>query len=44
MKVPSKKEKGLMDVVNSVVTAEGRGISGINGNGENIIKNNFREN
>ena len=36
----SKKEKGLMDVDNSVVIAGGEGgIRGLNGNGKNTIKN-----
>ena len=33
------EQKGLMDMVNSVVIARGRrGIRGINGNGKNTIK------
>ena len=36
----SKKEKGLMDVDNSVVIAGGEGgIRGLNVNGKNTIKN-----
>ena len=38
----SKKDKGLMDVDNSVVIAGGkRGIREINGNGKNTIKITF---
>ena len=35
----SKKEKGLMDMDNSVVIAGRRGVRGLNGNGKNINKN-----
>ena len=34
----SKKEKGLMDMDNSGVTAGGGGIKGLNGNGKNTNK------
>ena len=39
MEGPSKKEKGLMDMDNSVVTVVEGGIRGLNGNGKNTIKN-----
>ena len=34
----SKREKGLMDVVNCVVIAGMRGYKGLNGNAKNTIK------
>ena len=34
----SIKEKGLVDMLNSVVIAMGRGIRGLTGNGKNKIK------
>ena len=34
----SEKEKGLMDMDNSVVLAGGRGTRGLNGHGKNTIK------
>ena len=37
MEGSSKKEKGLMDMDNSVVIAEGKGIKGLNGNEKNTI-------
>ena len=36
-----QKEKGLMDMDNSVVIAGGEGIRGLNGNGKNTIKIKF---
>ena len=33
-----KKEKGLMDIENSVVIAGGENIRGLNGNGKNTVK------
>ena len=40
----SKKEKGLMDMGNSVVTCSGgRGIRGLNGNGKNTMKNKIKK-
>ena len=38
VKGQKKKEKGLLDVYNRVVIAEGSGIRGLNGNGKNTIK------
>ena len=44
MKGLSKKEKGLMDVDNSVATAGGEGdIRGLNGNGKNTIRVKLRK-
>ena len=44
MKGLSKKEKGLMDVDNSVVTAGGEeSIRGLNGNGKNTIRIKLRK-
>ena len=34
----SKKEKGLLDMDNSVVIAVGRSVRGLNGNGKSSIK------
>ena len=34
----SKKEKGLMDMDNSVVIAQGGGVRGLNGNGKKYNK------
>ena len=34
----SKKEKGLMDMDNSVVISREQGIKGLNGNGKNTTK------
>ena len=34
----SKKERGLMDMDNSVAIVGGGGIRGLNGNGKNTIK------
>ena len=38
MEGSTKKEKGLMDVVNCVVIAGMRGYKGLNGNAKNTIK------
>ena len=38
------KEKGHMDMDNSVVIVGGGGIREINGNGKHTIKNNFKKN
>ena len=39
--IEQKKKKGLMDMDNSVVTAGGGGIRGLNDNGKNTIKMRF---
>ena len=39
----SENERGLMDMDNSVMIAGGRGIRGLNSNGESTIKIKFKK-